>query len=58
MNKFKAKVSSRDTVLDAVLINGEVMLYKFNWPTDGLLKDLVDGAEKYIRKTIPISNVF
>ena len=58
MNKLKAEVSSRDIESDAVLINGELMLYKLHWPTDGLVKDLVDGEEKYIRKIIPKSNVF
>ena len=58
MNKLKAEVSSPNIESDAVLINGELMLYKLHWPTDGLVKNLVDGAEKYIRKIIPKSNVF
>ena len=44
---------------DAVLINDDRLLHKLHWPTDGLVKDLVDGAEKYIKKIIiPKSDVF
>ena len=48
MNKLKAEVSFLEP--DAVLIDGCGMQHELHWATDGLVKDLVDGAEKYMRK--------
>ena len=57
MNKLKAEVSSWSIDPNAGLIDGGI-LAKLHWPTDGLVKDLVDGEEKRIRKIIPKSDVF
>ena len=48
MNKLRAEVYSCSIKLVAVLIDGGSMLHKRHLPTDDLVKDLVDGAGKYI----------
>ena len=58
MNKLKAEVSSCSIEPDALLFHGSEMLHKLHWPTGGLVKDLVDGVEKYIRKIITKPDVF
>ena len=58
MNKLRAEVYSCSIKLDAVLIDGGSMLHKRHLPTDDLVKDLVDGAGKYIWKIILKSDVF
>ena len=58
MNKLQAEVSSCSIEWGGVLIYGGGMLHKLHLPTDGLVKDLVDGGEKYIQKIIPKSDLF
>ena len=57
-NKFRAEVSSCSIEPDRLLFHGRGMLHKLHRPTDGLVKDLVDGVEKYIRKIITKPDVF
>ena len=57
MNKLKVEVSSHGIQPDTVLIDGGRMLPKIYWPTDGLVKYMLVGAGRYIRKIIPKSNV-
>ena len=58
MNKLKAEVTSCSIEPDALLFHGSEMLDKLHWPTDRLVKDLVDRVEKYIRKIITKPDVF
>ena len=57
-NKLRAEVSSCSIEPDRLLFHDRGMLHKLHRPTDGLVKDLVDGVEKYIRKIIPKPDVF
>ena len=59
MNKLKVEESSRGIHPDAIVIDGGGMLHsKIHWPTNGLVRDLVDGIEKYLRKIINTSDVY
>ena len=59
MNKLKVEESSRSIHPDTVVIDGGGMLHsKIHWPSNGLVKDLVEGVEKYLRKIITHSDVF
>ena len=58
MSKLEVEVSLLGIEPNTVLIDGGRMLHKINWPTDGLVKDLVDEKKKYIRKIIPKSDLF
>lgn len=58
MNKMKIEVSSRGVHPDSILIDGAGLLHKVHWPTDGLVSDLVDGIERYVRKMLVSSHVY
>ena len=58
MNKLKVEESSRGIQFDSVIIDGRGLMHKVYWPTDGMVKHLVDGVEKYIKKFIFDSDVF
>ena len=58
MSKLEVEVPLLGIEPNTVLIDGGRMLHKINWPTDGLVKDLVKEKEKYIRKIIPKSDLF
>ena len=58
MNKMKIEVSSRGVQPDSILIDGTGLLHKIHWQTDGLVSDLVDGIERYVRKMLVSSHVY
>ena len=58
MNKLNVEESSRGIQFDSVIIDGGGLMHKVYWPTDGMVKYLVDGVEKYIKKFIFDSDVF
>ena len=58
MNKMKIEVSSRGVHPDSILIDGAGILHKVHWTTDGLVSDLVDGIERYVRKMLVSSHVY
>ena len=49
MKKLKIEESSRCIKPDATVIDGGGMMYQIHWPSNGLVKNLVDGIEKYVR---------
>ena len=58
MNKMKIEVSSRGVHPDFFLIDGGGLLHKVYWPTGGLVSNLVDGNERYVRKMLVSSHVY
>ena len=50
MNKLKVEESSRCIKPEVTVIDGGGLLYQVHWPSDGLVKDLVDGIERYVRR--------
>ena len=58
MNKLKVEESLRGIQFDSVIIDGGGLMHKVYWPTDGMVKYLVDGVEKYIKMFIFDSDVF
>ena len=58
MNKLKVEESSRGIQFDSVIIDGGGLMHEVYWPTDGMVKYLVDGVEKYIKMFIFDSDVF
>ena len=55
---MKIEVSSRSIYPDSILIDGTGLLHKIHWQTDGLVSDLVDGIERYVRKMLVSSHVY
>ena len=49
MKKLKFEESSRCIKPDATVIDGGGLFYNIHWPSNGLVKDLVDVIENYVR---------
>ena len=49
MKYSKVEESSRCIKPEATVIDGGGLLYQVHWPSNGLVKDLVDGIERYLR---------
>ena len=49
LNKLKVQESSRCIKPDATVIDGAGMLHKVHWSPNGIVKDLVDGIDHYVR---------
>ena len=58
MTKLKAEKSTRGITPDAVVVDGGGMLHIIHWPTNGTVKDLVDGIEHYLQRFSSLSNVY
>ena len=57
MKKLKVEESSRCIKQEATVIDGGGLLYQVHWPSNGLVKDLVDTIEKYVRDIMVKSDV-
>ena len=49
MKKLKFEESSRCIKPEATVIDGGGLFYHIHWPLNGLVKDLVDVIEEYVR---------
>ena len=49
ISKLKVKESSRCIRPKATVIDGGGLLYQVHWPSDGLVRDFVDGIERFVR---------
>ena len=43
---------------DATVTDGGGMLHKVHWPPNGIVKDLVDGIDHYVRMLRLITDVY
>ena len=41
-NVLKTEVSNRNTITEAVVINGNAVLWSLHWPLEGINEDLVE----------------
>ena len=58
LNKLKVEESSCCIKPDATVIDGGGMLHKVHWPPNGIVKDLVDGIDHYVRMLRLITDVY
>ena len=58
LNKLKVEESSRCIKPDATVIDGGGMLHKVHWPPNGIVKDLVDGIDHYVRMLMLNTDVY
>ena len=58
LNKLKVEESSRCIKPDATIIDGGGMLHKVHWPPNGVVKDLVNGIDHYVRMLILNTDVY
>ena len=58
-NTLKVEVSSRTVKPDAIIIDGGGMLHSaIYWPSEGTVKNLIDGVEEYIAKMASTADVY
>ena len=55
---MKVEESSRCIKPDATVIDGGGMLHKVHWPPNGIVKDLVDGIDHYVRMLMLNTDVY
>ena len=55
---MKLEESSRCIKPDATVIEGGGMLHKVHWPPNGIVKDLVDRIDHYVRMLRLITDVY
>ena len=58
LNKLKVEESSRCIKPDATVIDGGGMLHKVHWSPNGIVKDLVDGIDHYVRMLMLNTDVY
>ena len=58
LNKLKVEESSRCIKPDATIIDGGGMLHKVHWPPNGVVKDLVNGIDHYVRMLMLNTDVY
>ena len=46
-NVLKTEVSNRHTITEAVVINGNAVLWSLHWPLEGIVEDLVQVYFNY-----------
>lgn len=57
MKTLKVEESSRCIKPDATVIDGGGLLYHVHWPSNGLVQDLVDAIEKYVRTIMNYTDI-